>query len=367
MVDPPLNVLVLAGRLGAKDDGRPIQPFLERLNLMGVSAQVLCTSSGIAPATDVRIVEYPPLKRWWQQAIAIRRLRLGETLVRPDLLHVVHAEMSAIGLAIAEHWEIPYVQTVDEFIKPGGRLSLSRRWCRRLVAVSHEVADDLVAGLGIPRDSISVVKPGIFQGDEGRKPDRTLSVPVIGTSGPLVASSGLVTFLNAARRVLDAGVDAEFVIAGQGEDEVDLRRRTDRLRIADRVTFAGTPVVGLRYWDVLDVYCQTSIVPTVGRPLAMALALGVPSIASDIEGLRSLVSDRETGLRVPPEDPAALGQAILELLADPDFARKLGEAGRQIIRRDFHPDLEASQLVALYRDVAADHDNPPLGRSSPDR
>jgi hypothetical protein len=44
--------------------------------------------------------------------------------------------------------------------------------------------------------------------------------------------------------VLDAGIDAEFVIAGQGESEFNLRRRAERLRIADRTTFAGRNVIG---------------------------------------------------------------------------------------------------------------------------
>src|SRR5207249_1429134 len=111
---------------------------------------------------------------------------------------------------------------------------------------------------------------------------------------------------NAARRVLDAGIDAEFIIAGQGDDEVDLRGRASRLQIADRITFAGRNVVGARFWRVLDVFCQTSLSPTVGRTLALAMAFGVPAVVSDVEGLCALVQHGETGLIVPPGDSGAL-------------------------------------------------------------
>src|SRR5512135_3040388 len=189
-------------------------------------------------------------------------------------------------------------------------------------------------------------------------PARSAHVPVIGTAGPLVSASGFATFLVAARRVLDAGVDAEFVIAGQGDDEVDLRRRADRLRIADRMTFTGHPVVGLRFWNVLDVFCQTSIAPSVGRTLAMALASGVPSIASDVEGLRALVEDGVTGLRIPPGNSAALARTILDLLRDPEGARSLGARGCEVIRRAFDPEAESRNLVSIYHALLDAHPEP---------
>jgi glycosyltransferase involved in cell wall biosynthesis len=175
---------------------------------------------------------------------------------------------------------------------------------------------------------------------------------VVGAAGPLVSGSGFATFLNAARKVVDAGVDAEFLIAGQGEDEGDLRRRADRLRIAERLTFADEIPVGLTFWDVLDLFCETSVVPTVGRPLILAMASGVPSIATNVEGLRTLIRDQETGLMVPPGDSQALAQSIIGLLKNPERARELGANGQKRVLLDHRPDLEAERLHALYTRIA---------------
>jgi glycosyltransferase involved in cell wall biosynthesis len=347
--DPTHTVLLLAGRLNEHDDGGSMMSLLERLAQQGIAARVLCTARG--DATDDRIIERPGLGGRWPHAFAARCLRFDQGLSRPELLHIVHPIMSAVGLAIADHWKIPYVQTVDEFLPPEGRIRLSRRWCQGLIVASRELAEDLVQDLDIPRDFLAVVPPGITVPKESAVTAHRGVVPVIGTAGPLVASSGLATFLKAARRVLDAGMDAEFVIAGQGAAEVDLRRRAGRLRIADRVTFAGRHVVGLRFWRVLDLFCQTSLIPTVGRTLATAMAFGVPVIASDLEGLRALVKPGETGVRIPPGNSSALARTILELLADPVRTRALGQAGRELIRRNFDPAAEARQLAALYRRV----------------
>ncbi len=348
MTEPARSILLVAGRLGVRDEGWSVRQFLDRLERHGIRAQVLCTEAAGEAAADYRVVGCPGLGHRWRVALAIRGLRFGERLNRPELCHVLPGRMSEVGLAIAEHWGLPYVQSVDEFVPADGRLRISRRWCRRLVATSRELADDLESQLRIPPPLICVVNPGIEAPDAEPAAAADHRVPVIGTAGALVSASGFATFLNAARKVIDAGVDAEFVIAGQGDDEFDFRRRAERLKIADRVTFAGIPVVGLRFWSVLDVFCQPSLVPSVARTLATALAFGVPSIASDIEGLRALVTHEVNGLRVTPGDSGALARMILDLLADPERARRLGTEGRAIIRRDYHPETEARLLADVY-------------------
>jgi glycosyltransferase involved in cell wall biosynthesis len=181
-------------------------------------------------------------------------------------------------------------------------------------------------------------------------------VRVVGAAGPLVPGSGLPTFLAAARRIIDAGVDAEFVVAGQGPDEADLRRRAERLRVADRVTFTDDPTGTGAFLKVLDVFCQTSLVPTVGRPLGLALAAGVPAVVSDVPGREVFLPDADetTGLRVPPGDPEALAGAVLALLADPVRARQYGRRGRDWVARRFDPGREADALVEVYRRVLAE-------------
>ncbi|MFO0910169.1 MAG: glycosyltransferase family 4 protein [Isosphaeraceae bacterium] len=350
---PPLrSVLLLAERLGVHDDGSSIVPFLDRLQGLGVNPQVLCLEAAGDAAFDHRVVEAPSLAHRWRLPFAVRGLRFGDHLHRPHLLHVLHACMGDVGLAIAEHWKIPYVLTVDEFLSPSGRLRVSRRWCRKLIASSHELADELQTALRVPAGRVIEVNPGIEIPDDPSRPLRR-GVAVIGTAGPLMAGSGFATFLNAARRVLDSGLDAEFVIAGQGEDEVDLRRRAERLKIADRVTFAGIPVVGLRFWSVLDAFCQPSLVPSVGRTLATAMGYAVPCIAADIQGLRALIEPGRNGVRVPPGDTTALARAILGLFADPAKAKQLGLEARRMIERDFRPDEESRRLVACYSEAIA--------------
>ena len=71
------------------------------------------------------------------------------------------------------------------------------------------------------------------------------------------------------------------------------------------------------------------------RTLAVALAFGVPSIAADIVGLRSLVAHGVTGLLVEPRSPAALAAALARLIADPSLRVTLADAGFERATKQF--------------------------------
>jgi glycosyltransferase involved in cell wall biosynthesis len=345
--DRPVEVILLAGRLGLDDDGWPLSPLVDRIESRGIAPRVLCSAQGNA-LDDPRVVEVPWLNKGWLKNLAVRRLRLDPTFKRPDILHAVHEEMSAVALALAESWRIPYIQTIDDFATLDDGLRISRRWLRTLVASSSELADALIAELRIPSDRVEVISPGIVVGDAPAR-DGGWKVPVIGAAGPPVEEAGFVTFLQAARIVLAMGRDAEFLIASQGSDAIELRRYTQALGVQERVTVADFPVVGSRFWSVLDLYCQPSLVPSTGRTLTLAMANGVPSVAADVQGLRGMIEAGRSGLLVTPGDPSALAQAFIHLLDHPELAQAMGAAARDQIRARFNLDDEADRLAALYR------------------
>jgi glycosyltransferase involved in cell wall biosynthesis len=105
-------------------------------------------------------------------------------------------------------------------------------------------------------------------------------------------------------------------------------------------------------------YSQAAVVALPSRqevaPMAIieAMAAGVPVVASAVGGVPYLVEDGVTGRTVPPADPAALAEALAELLRQPQTAQRMGEAGRAAARQRFRPEVIAGQYLALYREVA---------------
>jgi glycosyltransferase involved in cell wall biosynthesis len=344
-----LKILILAGRLNRYDNCWPLAPWLDRLERRHCRLQVLCLARETILPNDSRAIEVPALGSRWLRGFATRSLWADERLERPDLIHVIDDELSDVALALSETWRLPYIQTVAGFRTLERGLRLSRRWCRQLVVSGPDLASGLVDELGIPPDRIAAIPPGILTRDDPIRTRGFEGVPVIGTGGPFDEGSGLRVFLEAARRVLDAGYDAEFVIAGRRDKDLDLRRQAQQLQIGERVTLTEFPFLGAEYWTVLDIYCQPAVVPTSGGALLQAMAHAVPSIATCVHGLRGLIEPGTSGLLVPANDPEALEAAIIGLLDHPEEARRLGRNARERIRTEFDPDTEADRLVELYR------------------
>ena len=69
--------------------------------------------------------------------------------------------------------------------------------------------------------------------------------------------------------------------------------------------------------------------------LMEAQATGLPCLATRLSAIPELIEDRETGILVPPDDPAAMATALAELVADPALRDRLAQAGARRVRRDF--------------------------------
>ena len=81
------------------------------------------------------------------------------------------------------------------------------------------------------------------------------------------------------------------------------------------------------------------------------MAHGRPVVATAVGGLRDLVVDGETGVLVPPRDPAALRAALDRLLADRDLRRRLGAAGRERAQRKFSWQTVTDATLDVYAEA----------------
>ena len=352
MAGESIKVLILAGRLNRHDGGWPLGPLLDRLERRDCIVQVVCLSAGGVRSDRPGVIELRMLGKPWLRSIALRGFWSNSPLERPDLLHAVDDEMSDVVLALAETAGLPYYQTTSRFETITRGIRLSRRWCRGLIATNLDLGQALTDELGVPADRIAVISPGFPPQSQPFAGTGAGKVPVIGTGGPLEEASGTMIFLEAARLVLDAGHDVEFVIASPGSQQIILRHRAQRLQIADRVTVADYPSFSAEFWSVLDMYCQPATVPSTGRTLIQALGHALPCVATDVKGLSGLIDSDENGLVVPRSDPEALAKAINALLDDPVKARRLGSAAHDRVRARFDPELEADRLARLYQQAA---------------
>jgi len=188
----------------------------------------------------------------------------------------------------------------------------------------------------------------------GRKPGAS-RVGMIARFSPL---KGQHVFVEAARQISLEHPETEFVLAGSplfGEDAYTdrVRREANAGVNGDRFKFLGFVDDVPALLRDLDIVVQPSVYPEgFGQSVLEAMMAGKPVIASATGGLQELVEDGETGRLVPPGDPAALGRAIADLIADPDAARAMGERARTRVVQLYDINATARVIERVYAEVA---------------
>ena len=357
MSDTDLNVLLLAGRFQARGSCAYSLRLMQHLPQCGVSVRTVCPDARrVEPerrTANLRELAHLDMPLWGRVVLEFLSRELSAS--PPDLIHVQSRQMLQQGRWLARRLKRPYVLTMHECIGPHDRLRIDWAWCQRIIAVSEPVKEALVTNARIPAARISVVESGVeaVPHIECAAPLDPGHVPVVGTACPLEAIKGLPYFLSAAQRVLATGRDVEFLVAGAGPEEGNLRRLTRELGLSGKVTFV--PYV-LDFDDALaamDIFCLTSLQQGLGTVMLEAMSLGRPVIASGVGGVDRVVREGKTGLVVPPGNSTELARRIQELLDDPVRARALGIAARQIVRDEFGVERMARLTADVYRESTA--------------
>ena len=169
---------------------------------------------------------------------------------------------------------------------------------------------------------------------------------VVGTVSALRRGKGVDVLLDAVPAILAAVPDAQIVIAGDGPLEAELRAHPS----AAHVRFESYRPPAANHLRGFDVYVLASSWEAFPISPLEALACGVPQVVTAVGGTREAV-DASTGLLIPPRDPAALADAVIELLDEPDRRKDMAAASRARHAERFTVDRMVAGTAAVYDEV----------------
>lgn len=235
---------------------------------------------------------------------------------------------------------------------------VTARLADRVVAPSRATAAELREDYGVAE--VAVIANGVAPPPPAPEPepaprDPADGAPVVLYAGRLRTRKAVAVLLAAFARLRVEHPAAVLVVAGDGEQRPALEAQSRRLGIAAAVRFLGAQPRDAMpaLYAAADLFCLPSLYE--GFPLAIleAMAAGLPVVATAVAGVPEAVEHGVTGLLVPPEDAAALARALAELAADPERARRMGEAGRRRVETDFTIPRIAAAYLALWSGLLA--------------
>ncbi len=245
------------------------------------------------------------------------------------------------------------------------------RWIERalgrrsdcLIGVSEATVEELVE-LGVaPREKFRAIPIGLdldgflsadraggdeFRGELGAAPDDVLAVFV----GRLVPIKRVDVLIEALAKARATGAPIRLAVVGDGELRSELEALAGSLGVAAAVHFTGfrsdLPAIAA----ASDFAVLSS--DNEGTPVALieASAAGRPSVATDVGGVRDIVTPA-TGLVVRPGSADDLARALTAMADDPDGRRQMGEAARAHVRARYSAERLVEDITNLYDELCA--------------
>jgi glycosyltransferase involved in cell wall biosynthesis len=335
-----------------------------------------------AEDASVKVVRYPsiPVATYPEFALAVPYSRRIERLVSALAFDVIHAHhpflLGPAARRVARRIRRPLIFTYHTRYEKYAHyvplpLRLVQAAALRISAGFAAQADAVLAPSAVIRDElhargvrapIAVVPTGVdlerFRPGDREAARRSLGVgqgePLVLYVGRLDREKSVDRVLGAFERVASTIPAARLVLVGQGTEAERLRRTAASLPVAERIRF-----LGLRPHDSLaecyqaaDVFLFASETETQGLVLAEAAACGLPAVAVDAPGCDEVVRDGDTGI-LTKGDPAALAEAVIGLLLDPERRRAMARRAREVAEHLFDVKLQIDRTMAVYADAVA--------------
>jgi len=278
----------------------------------------------------------------------------------PNVLAVMAAKLAGTPVIIASVRDMGHMWTTAQ-----RRVQRAVGFLADAVVTNAQAVAGRLRDEGWNTDRVHVIHNGIeHRPPPAGTPDlrRQLGIPahapVIGAVSRITSLKGIEDFIDAAAVVATHYPEARFVIMGALiPDRVypdikvfdrALRERAANHGLAERVIFTGSRNDAVDVMPQLTVSVLPSLTEGLPNTLIESMAAGVPTVATRVGGCPEVVLDGETGLLVPPSQPARLAAAIERLLDSPELAARFAAAGRRRYEDHFTIDRMVQKTLRLY-------------------
>lgn len=288
------------------------------------------------------------------------------TIIKSNNINLVHAhcELSQLYAGIASFFN--KVKVVGTFhrsdlarYQPNLINKLIRFFVSEYIAVSHDRLSLLTENLNFPKKSCHVVHGGTYIEkaptkeliEKTRKlltiPDDKITLLSVGHLGHIKGHQDTITALAA---IIQTTPNVHLYIAGDGssEEKQTLMTQIANLKLHNSITLLGQ-INNVKEWlCACDIFVQPSIEEAFGLVFIEAGAQAKPVIATNVGGIKEIITDNETGYLVNPSSPGQLSNALKTLITDPSKQRDFGVQGYMRIKKQFSIDNMTEKYINIF-------------------
>jgi glycosyltransferase involved in cell wall biosynthesis len=283
--------------------------------------------------------------------------------------HAHDYKSNALGLLVRRFHPMHLVTTAHGWVRWTSRTPLYYRidrFCMRHYEQVICVSKDLYQTCrdhGIPEDRLHQIDNAIVLEDYSTAPATLQDKArfgfdsqriLIGAVGRLSEEKGFHHLINVIARLILDGHPVGLVIAGEGHLRDQLQRQINSLELQNHVRLEGFLTDPGELYRAIDLFVLSSLREGLPNVVLEAMASERAVVATNCNGIPTLLQNEINGLVVPADNQAALHDAIRRCLISESFMRQLAVAGRKTIEERFCFDRRMSRVVGVYRQLSTD-------------
>jgi glycosyltransferase involved in cell wall biosynthesis len=311
---------------------------------------------------ELRCSSYPTVLATLRKFLTNRRTDIVHAQISQDLSVLV-----ATAVFVPTSPPILLTKRVGSFIN---KKDLYHRWLYRhvslVVAISEVIRKNVLETCPIDASRVVTLFDGVnlHRFDPGRVDPkaarRELGIGesdfVIGMVGRISPGKGHKEFLEAASIIHSSMPEIRFLVVGEpsyGEEDYgkNIIESAQQLTSQGVMMFSGYRSDVPNVMAALDILAFPSHAEAFGDVLIEAMAMKLPVVSTNCDGVLDIVIDGETGIQVPPRDGPALANALMLLVQDEERRRSFGEAGRRRVEKVFDLRQRTGAMEGLYARV----------------
>jgi len=279
--------------------------------------------------------------------------------IKPDIFHAHYAGVNGFIASLVNFH--PFVLTAwGSDVLMAGKHFLKKFFVKYALGKANLITCDAfhmkeaMVRMGVNENKIKIIyfgvdvekfSPGMAEGKQGNKIISLRSLEPI---------YNIETLIRAVPIVLKDFSEVEFLVAGKGSEEQNLKNLAKDLGVLKSVKFVGliSQEKLPEYFKKSDIYVSTSLSDAgLASSTAEAMACGLPVIITDFGNNKDWVKDGESGFLIPLKNHEALAEKIVYLLKSSEKRFELGKNARKVIEEKNNYYVEMEKMEKLYADI----------------
>ncbi|RJP58083.1 MAG: glycosyltransferase family 1 protein [Candidatus Auribacter fodinae] len=292
------------------------------------------------------------------------------------LIHTHNRQEDLIGALASVITRTPAVTTIHDRInmdQHGQKVRslgsavyhfILRRFFKKLICVSHATYDDIIQYARVnPQKCVHIINGLDLDRIQSNAPAKEIrerlgigkSTAVIGFVARIRGSSfgkkGIMHLLEAMPRIIESR-DVLLITAGEDAEATEiLKKKCAELGILNHVKFTGYRKDIIDIMHIFDILVCPSLFEGLPRVILETMAMGIPVVGSNVDGIPEVIQDGVSGYLVTPRSSEELALRISELLLDDSKRKQFGCKAQQTINSVYRAELSAEKTAEIYKHI----------------